>query len=303
MKIFRPSLVLVLLLLALLLSACTQSSPTPTPLANLDDPITAPGHLNATLQAAEPETFAGLWIENEPVHKVIVQFTRDGEKTLKPYIAGTPLEGQVEVRKAKVSFRDLTAIADDLYKRLHDLGLPFSASVDVTGNRVLVFITDQVLWENFLREAGLKLPDYVSITQIYEPLQSTPDFQITLVPGLFFPQLRARSTEFMAALLEGQLILEDGCLRVQTSYSPQSNLVIWQPDYFPTQNGERIEILNRDGQVVARVGEAVSLGGGGIELSDFYTRQLRQPMAGACTGPYFLMGDVVSRPALTPSAP
>jgi hypothetical protein len=291
-----------LLLLALFSSACTPASPTPAPLTNLDDLQTAPGHLNVALQEAEPETYAGLWIENEPARRVIVLFTRDGEKTLAPYIAGSPLEGRVEVRHAKVSLAELIATEHELYQTIRELGLPFSTAVDVKENQVVVYVTDQALWESSLREKGLALPEYVVSEVIYEPLYGAPGYSVTPVPDLFFPQLRARSAVFMAALLEGQLILEDGCLRVATSYDPTSNLIIWQTDYFPTLNGDQVEVLNRDGQVVARLGKPIALGGGGIQLSDDYIRQLREPIPVTCAGPYFLMGDIVSQPLLTPLA-
>jgi hypothetical protein len=289
-----------LLLLALLCAACTPFTPTPTPLASLDDLQTAPGHLNVALQAAESETFAGLWIENEPAFKVIVLFTRDGERTLRPYIAGTPLEGRVEVRQAKITLAELTAKGDEINQMLRDLALPFSTGVDVSKNQVIVYISDRVLWDDALRQKGLTLPDYVVANVIYEPLRGTPDFPITPVPAFFFPQLRARSATFMTALLQGRLVMVNGCLRVVTSYEPQGNLILWQPDYFPTLKDSGIEILNRDGQVVARAGEPISLGGGGVDLSENITRQLRVPIPSTCAGPYFLMGSIVSQPLLTP---
>ena len=300
-KRFLSPLALGLLLLVLFSYACTPPSLTPTPLANLDDLQAAPGHLNVALQEEEPETYAGLWIEQEPMLRVIVLFTRDGEKTLEPYIAGSVLDGRVEVRQAKVSLAELTSTEHDIYQMLGDLGLPFSTAVDVEENQVIVYITDQALWESTLREKGLTLPDYVVSQVFYEPLRGEPGFSVTPVPGLFFPQLRAQSAVFMTALLEGQLILEDGCLRVVTSYSPNSNLIIWQPDYFPTLNRDQIEILNRDGQIVARVGEQIAMGGGGIQLSDYYTRQLRESIPAICEGPYFLMGGIVSRSLTTPA--
>jgi hypothetical protein len=292
-KRFSLLLILGLLLLALFSSACIP--PSPTPLSNLDDLQTAPGHLNVALQTEEPETYAGLWIEQEPVFRVIALFTRDGEMTLKPYIAGSVLDGRVEVRQAKVTLAELISTEHNIYLMIRETGLPFSTAVDVKENQVTVYITDQALWESTLQEKGLTLPGFVESQVIYEPLHGEPGFSVTSVPGLFFPQLRAQSAVFMTALLEGQLILKDGCLRMVTSYSPNSNLIIWQPDYFPTLDGEQIEILNRAGQVVARVGEQVAMGGGGIQLSDYYTRQLRESIPANCEGPYFLMGGMVSR--------
>jgi len=289
-----------LLLLALFCSACTPFTPSPTPLANLDDLQTAPGHLNVALQEAEPETFAGLWIENEPVFMVIALFTRDGERTLKPYIAGTVLDGRVEVRSAKVTLAELTATGEDLNKMMRDLALPFSSSVDVKGNQVIVDITDRALWDDALQQKGMTLPGYVVTEVIYEPLRGTPSFPVTPVPAFFFPQLRARSAMFMTALLQGRLVMVNGCLRVVTSNEPQGSLILWQLDYFPTLKESGIEILDRNGQVVARVGEPISLGGGGIPVDADTTRQLRVPIPSTCAGPYFLMGSIESKPLLTP---
>lgn len=44
------------------------------------------GSLNAKLEMAEVESFAGLWIEHEPSYKVVIQFTHDAEKMLEPYL-------------------------------------------------------------------------------------------------------------------------------------------------------------------------------------------------------------------------
>ncbi len=300
LKRFTSPLVLGIVLLALIFPSCKPPSPTPTPLANLNDLQTAPGHLNVALQEQEPETYAGLWIEHEPNYRVIVLFTKDGEKTLAPYISGSVMEGLVDVRAAKYSLAELTSTEHDIYQLIRNAGLPFEPSVDINKNQVTVYVTNPKLWESTLQEKAVVLPEYVHTEVIYEPLQGTPDFPVTPVSGLFFPQLRARSTIFMTALLEGQLISEDGCLRVETSYSPQSSLIIWQPDYFPTLNGDQIEVLDRAGKVVARRGEPITLGGGGIELTDDFARQLREPMPAACDGPYFLMGGLVSQPTYTP---
>lgn len=188
----------------------------------------------------------------------------------------------------EVSMADLLAAQNEISRMIRDKSLPFSTGIDVKENQVTVEITDQELWESALRESGIKLPDYVVSQVIYEPLRGEPEFPVTPAPGLFFPQLRARSATSMTALLEGQLIEENGCLRVASSDSVNSRLIIWQPDYFLTLNGEQIEVLNREGQVPARLGEPISLGGGEVQLSN-YVGQLRQPIPTACEGPYFLM--------------
>ena len=42
--------------------------------------------LEPELRKKEADTFAGLWIQHEPDLRLVVLFTRDGEKTIQPYI-------------------------------------------------------------------------------------------------------------------------------------------------------------------------------------------------------------------------
>ncbi len=55
-----------------------------------------------------------------------------------------------------------------------------------------------------------------------------------------------------------------------------------------------IEVLDRNGQVVARVGEQIRMGGGEIPLTAELERQLREPLPKECPGPYWLMGQLAS---------
>jgi hypothetical protein len=100
------------------------------------------------------------------------------------------------------------------------------------------------------------------------------------------PQLRARSAAFMMALAVGPLEVKDGCLRVG------DHLVIWQPDYFLSDNHGTVEIIDRSGKMVARVGEETKMNGGEIPLSDELTRQLRTSVPYRCAGPYWMMGEI-----------
>jgi hypothetical protein len=107
------------------------------------------------------------------------------------------------------------------------------------------------------------------------------------------PQLKMRSGSFMEALLSGELVVMNGCLRIQVENSTESYLVFWQPDYFLNQNNGTREILDREGQVVARVGEPIQMGGGEIPAV-VDNDQLQAPLPPACAGPYWLMGEIVS---------
>jgi hypothetical protein len=111
----------------------------------------------------------------------------------------------------------------------------------------------------------------------------------TAVPDIFMPQLQQRDTAFMEALLIGELVVEEGCLRVRDIYTGEHTLVIWQADYFLTDNDGILEILDETGAVVARVGEMIYMGGGEQRTLD--DTELRQPVPGNCSdGPYWRMG-------------
>ena len=99
-----------------------------------------------------------------------------------------------------------------------------------------------------------------------------------------FPQLKRDSASYMDSMLSGEMVLKNGYLRIGDS------LVIWQPDYFLNNNNGTIEILDKDGKVVAREGEEVYMGGGEIPL-DYVNKILKEPLPADCAGPYFLQGD------------
>lgn len=113
-----------------------------------------------------------------------------------------------------------------------------------------------------MAQAGLTLPDHVAVITMDEPVGAEAPFPVTPVPAVAMPQLRVRSGATPAALLIGTLIVEEGCLRVREEEGASSYLVIWQPDYYLTDCDRVLEILDRGGGVVARVGERVRMGGG-----------------------------------------
>jgi len=223
----------------------------------LQDPI---GALGAELERLEADTFAGLWIQHEPTYRVVVAFTRNGEKTIGPYVANTPLVDLIEVRTARATLAELRAAQQEAHRLLGGLGLSIASGTNVQENRVELYVTDRSLFDATLNEAGIELPGLVEVVTIYEPLGDEVPFSVTPDPTIHFPQLRARSPALMAALLVGKLVVEDGCLRVFADDGYGGHLVIWQPDYF---------------------------------LKDLRL-QLREPLAEQCEGPYWLMGEFAS---------
>ena len=142
-KFFKPGLILfcLILIIALLIPHTIKAS---TPQDDLemdaliyvrDTGVTleealhrfelqkAAGELNAELTVKEPDTFAGLWIEHEPDFKIVVGFTRNGEKTLEPYLSNE-LRKVVEVRKAEESLSNLEKMQTEALAALREAEIP-----------------------------------------------------------------------------------------------------------------------------------------------------------------------------------
>ena len=250
------------------------------------------GTLQAELIASEPDTFAGLWIQHEPDYRVIVAFTRNGKSIIKPYLKNRSIPG-LELRTARVSYAKLVDTERQWNIHMHELCLPFSTSVDVIENQVKIGVTDQALFESSMQKANLQLPEYVKVEVIFDALSVKTPENLTPPPGIYFPKLRAQSSSYMAALLSGILVEKDGCLRVNSQAGKTGPLIIWQTTYFLNDNNGTLEILGQDGTVLGRVGEAISLGGGGVPPGPELECQLREPIPPPCQGSYFLMGSVV----------
>jgi hypothetical protein len=172
------------------------------------------------------------------------------------------------------------------------LCLPFSTGVDIKENQVTLWVTDQALLESSLQKANLQLPDYVKVEVIFDPLTVKAPENLTLPAKVYFPKLRAQSSSYMAALMIGTLVEEDGCLRVNAQWGGEKPLIIWQTNYFLNDNNGTLEVLDSNGAVLARVGEEVSLGGGGVPGGPELDCQLLEPIPPQCQGSYFLMGSI-----------
>jgi len=245
-------------------------------------------NLNNQLQANEADTFAGLWIQHEPEYRVVAAFTHDGEETIRKYIADdSELAQLIEVRPAQYTYEQLQADQQAVLSILDTIQLPVAVGIMVMENRVELDITDRAAFDAALAEANATLPESVIVVTTYEPVGDNPPFAITPVPDVFMPQLKMRDVGFMDALISGELVVQDGCLRVKAGDG--STLVIWQADYFLTDNDGILEILDETGAVVARVGEMVYMGGG--EQPSVDDTELRQPIPDQCGGPYWRMGD------------
>jgi hypothetical protein len=259
------------------------------------------GDLNAALEANEADTFGGLWIEHEPSYRVIVLFTRNGEKTLRPYLKGKSFAPLVEVRAARYTWADLQAIQAQAAHELGKLDFHVSVSASVQNNRVEVPVSDRAWFESELHRVGAQLPEGVELV-VVEGGSTARDKDLLLtppVPGIAFP--RQKPTEgyrvSMEAALTGMLRPEGACLTVQP-LGGEPLLPIWPPE-FTLRQGEGVEdrqllVIDGQGQVAARAGEEVYMGGGHSGVTDEW---VLQQIPAECRGEYFIVGSGV-RPNL-----
>jgi hypothetical protein len=249
---------------------------------SLQEPI---GKLSACLDSEEKDTFAGLWVEHEPSFQVFVAFTQDGEDTLARYITGTALEEIVKVRSAAVTYEELRAVQAETNQLLKPLSMSLSSGINI-----VLHVTDLAAFEAGIQDHGIKLPEHLSVVTVYEPLGDDLPFEVNPDDSIYFPQLKTRSASFMEALLIGTLVVENGCMMAYQEGSDQPITIVWQTDYFLNNNEGSIEMLDRDGKVVARVGEPIYLGGG--ETGRIEDDQLQAPIPEHCSSsPLWLMGE------------
>lgn len=102
----------------------------------------------------------------------------------------------------------------------------------------------------------------------------------------------------MTALLVGELVMTDGCLRVNSIHSGTSYLLVWPPEYTGKVSIERdtVQIVDRGQTVVWHIGEIVCLGGGGGKSIEHLDERLRPelPLPANCPGPYWVVGSVAT---------
>ena len=90
-------------------------------------------------------------------------------------------------------------------------------------------------------------------------VEGTPEDEV------FFP--KHEEGEVPAALAAGRLVLDDeGCIRMKPLPQDPGFVPIWPSDYELDIEGDKIQILNGEGKVVAQIGEEVSMGGGQVDV-------------------------------------
>ena len=98
----------------------------------------------------------------------------------------------------------------------------------------------------------------------------------------------------LTALLIGELVMADGCLRVNDGADDNGYLLVWPPEQHEVSiEGDTVRIVDRlrGKAVVWHIGEIARLGGGEVDPA-FLDERTRQNLPEKCPGPYWLVGDV-----------
>ena len=250
-------------------------------------------NLPATLREREAATLAGIWIEHEPEFRFVIAFTRDGEETLCPYVAGTPLIDVIELRTARFSYAELEAVYAETTRELGKLDFEANAVLAEQNNRVEVRVSDRAWFESELERVEAHLPEGVELVVVEGGTTARDKDRLLTppVPGIAFPRQKPVEGYAMSmmALASGRLVLEEGCLRLEGGALP-----IWPPGFTLRVEGEQVLIIDGGGGVAARAGEEVCMGGGHSAVTDEW---VLQQIPSACRGDYWIVGS--ARPNLT----
>jgi len=136
---------------------------------------------------------------------------------------------------------------------------------------------------------GIGIIMSILVTGCVEKPPQNGDSVNTSTPAPFFPvQKDPNPASYMTAELVGELVIEDGCLRVC------DDLLVWPYGFsVSTENGV-IYIIDDNGQPIMRVGDKIKLGGGGGEMpSEHIAIYSAELPSDCCSGPYWIVGDVI----------
>jgi hypothetical protein len=121
--------------------------------------------LDTRLSIEEPVTFAGLYIQSKPKFCIVVQFTRDGEETIKSYIP-YGMEKYVEVRTVSVSYLELQNTQREISSFVRSVGISTTSDIDIYTNRVKIYVVDLKSVNEAIHDSILSVPEYVDFVKV-----------------------------------------------------------------------------------------------------------------------------------------
>jgi hypothetical protein len=119
--------------------------------------------------------------------------------------------------------------------------------------------------------------------------------------GLYFPQA-GPADDFMTALGGGTLVVRNRCIHMAPDRG--GGVVVWPHGYSLRREGNEVLVLNSRGEVVAKVGEEVRMGGGQITQEEagpmleaarrnFEEEREELGVPDGCRGPLWVSSGVV----------
>lgn len=138
------------------------------------------GLLDAALREADPQGFAGLWVEHWPAFRVTAAFRNPtaARPRVDELVRGTGLAGLVELRRGEQSLARLEELFEIAHRRVQRAGFKADLAIDVHANSVKVFTVDAPGLQRALAAARAELPAHVVVEQV--PALSEP---VTTVIG------------------------------------------------------------------------------------------------------------------------
>ena len=90
--------------------------------------------------------------------------------------------------------------------------------------------------------------------------------------------------------MEGELVSENGCLRIMVTYDDASRLLIWPQTADMAADGQGVRITDESGVSSSfSVGDKLRVSGGETKI-DHVQKIVVQPIPSNCPGPYWLVG-------------
>ena len=259
-----------------------EPGPRPAPAPDADA-----GTLQAVLHTQESDTFAGLWIQHEPVYGIMVAFTKDAAETLARYTSD-PL--YIPVERPGPTLTQLRETQDRLVEDLTRLGFAWhGAGSDIVKGTVDIDLAQEAAPIRAAAARGeLDLPSYVV-------LKEPPAFPLPAPPIpagdrrlAGFPQFPARTDGGIRTLVgvpdvPARLELRDGCLWLYPD-GEEGRIAVWEQHMAPDlTDPDRIAVMDR-------ISGAKVYAGTRVVLSGLQPGEVRPPdtVIGntGCPGPY-----------------
>ena len=124
------------------------------------------GQLTAALETDEADTFGGAWIQHEPEYKIVVQFTREGDKTIWPYVEDGPLESLIEVRTTDVTLAELISIQEKLIETVRPLDIPFESGINLQDQQVEIYVVEREQFDQAVVGGEVQISDHVAVVTV-----------------------------------------------------------------------------------------------------------------------------------------